>query len=134
MSGTLQSGHTDPTVAGWTVQNAFIPDWWTDGSIKAAVSLNAVTANGAGAVVDFGGARENIGIEVSTTGVPTAGTVTLLVSDDGTTWVTTTTTATVGSGVTSAMLTGVAWRYAQLSLSGLTGGTAPTVTGKVMAY
>jgi hypothetical protein len=133
MSGTRKAGSTDPTAAGWTAQNAFVPDPTTDGQHSGAVSLNAVTANGPGVPVDFGGGVKDVSIEVTTTGSPTGGTVTLMVSDDGVTYVATTTTVTVGANPAAAVLSNGAWRYVRTDLSSLTGGTAPTVTAKVMA-
>lgn len=105
----------------------------TTGSDTAGTSLNAVTADGDGTVIDFSSARTNISFVVSTTGAPTAGTVTLAVSVDNTSFFATSTTATVGSGITSGTLSNGAWRYARLNLSALTGGTTPTVTAKLMA-
>jgi hypothetical protein len=103
------------------------------GTRAAAVSLAAVTANGNGTAVDFGAARQNISLVIFTTGSPTGGTVTLQVSHDGTNWFASTTTATVSANLASGTLQNGAWRYARAVLSGLTGGTAPTVTATLMA-
>lgn len=98
------------------------------GSVAVATSLAAVAANGNGAAIDFGCARQNISVVVVTTGTPTGGTVTLHVSHDGTNWFATTTTVTVSGTLAASVLTGGAWRYARAVLAGLTGGVAPTVT------
>ncbi|SRR5258706_9767460 len=102
--------------------------------ITAGTSLAAATANVTGTTVDLGLARQNLTVVVSTTGGPTGGTVTLQVSHDGTTWFVTATTATVGATVAAGTLTGGAWRYARAVLSGLTGGTTPTVTATIMGH
>ncbi len=106
----------------------------SEGAVSAGTSLNAATANGTGTVIDFGSACQSFSFVVTTTGSPTGGTVTLSLSVDGTTFVATTTTATVGSSAALASLSGVAARYARLDLTGLTGGTSPTVTAKVMGF
>jgi hypothetical protein len=100
---------------------------------SSTTSLNAVTSNQTGTTVDFGCAMRNISFVVTTTGSPTGGTVTLEVSVDNTNFFTTATTATVGSTVSSGTLSNCAFRYARTTLSGLTGGTSPTVTAKVTA-
>lgn len=102
------------------------------GVVTSQTSLNAVTANGNGTVVDLGSAYSNISFVVSTTGTPTGGTVTLSVSVDNTVFVATATTASVGTNPTTSSLGNVAYRYVRLDLTGLTGGASPTVTAKVM--
>lgn len=104
----------------------------SEGVASASTSLNAVTANGNGSAVDFVTARRNVSMVVSATGAPAAGTVTLQVSHDGTTWFATSTTATAGATVSSGTLSNGAWRYARAVLSGLSGGTSPTVTATLM--
>lgn len=99
---------------------------------NAGTSLAAVTANGNGTVVDFGSPKRCVTLAISTTGAPTAGTVTLSVSIDGVTFVASTTTATVSANPAVSHLQHVAVRYARADLTGLTGGTTPTVTAKVM--
>lgn len=105
----------------------------TSGVVTSSTSLAAVTANGNGVVVDFGQAMRCVTLQVTTTGAPTAGTVTLSVSVDGTTFVASPTTATVTATPAVAHLQNVAVRYVRCDLSALAGGTAPTITAKVMA-
>lgn len=105
----------------------------TTGTVNATTSLNAVAANGNGTVVDFGSAKRCVSLLISTTGAPTAGTVTLSVSLDGVTYVASATTAAVTANPAVAFLANVAVRYARADLSALAGGTAPTVTAKLMA-
>lgn len=102
-------------------------------SVTASTTLSAVAANGNGSTVDFGRAMGNITVVTSTTGSPNAGTVTLQVSHDGTTWFTTTAVANVLATVTSATISNGAWRYCRGVLAALGGGTAPTVTATLMA-
>lgn len=99
----------------------------------ALTSLNAVTANGTGTAFDFSAAVGTVTLQVSTTGTPTGGTVTLMVSLDGVTWVASTTTATVTATPVIAHLANVAVRYVRCDLSALAGGVTPTVTAKVLA-
>jgi len=100
--------------------------------ISPAKSLDAVTANGNGATVDMLLPRENITMVVVTTGAPSAGTVTLQVSHDGVSWFATTATAAVTTSPNAATLAATAYRFARAVLSGLTGGTAPTVTASIV--
>lgn len=129
-SGQIIPGDSNVQAAGWTVQNSYYPA--PSQQIAAFTSLNAATANGPGTAVDFGRPVMDVSVEVTTTGSPTGGTVTLLVSEDGTTFVASTATVTVGANPATVTLSNVGWRYARTDLSGLTGGTSPTVTAKVM--
>lgn len=124
-NGTIAAGVVAPTTGSPAVLVAA-------GSGSAGVSLNAVTGNATGSSIDLGAAHRNVAFIVSTTGTPTGGTVTLEVSVDGTAWFTTATTAAVGSSVTMGTLQNTAVRFVRTNLTGLTGGTSPTVTAKVM--
>lgn len=107
-------------------------DTWSFAPPTAATSLSAVTANVNGTVIDFGHPVTRVSIQTSTTGGPTAGTVTLMVSLDGTSFVASGTTAAITANPAVAHLANVAVRYVRCDLSALAGGTAPTVTAKVM--
>jgi hypothetical protein len=100
----------------------------TDGFINPATTLNAVTANTTGTSIDAGSAQSNwLGIAVAT-GSPTAGTLTLELSVDGTTFVSSTVTASVtAAGNFLLASTGRAARYARVSLTGLAGSITLTV-------
>lgn len=102
------------------------------GSINAFTTLNAVTANTTGTTADAGAAQSNwTGIAVAT-GSPTAGTITLELSVDGTTWVSSTSTNSIPAAGTYAVFsTGKPARYARVSLTGLAG--TITLTVKMMA-
>ncbi len=93
-------------------------------------SLNAVTATGAGTVVDLGVVRSAHTLQTSVTGGPSAVTVNLegSLSASGP-WVTlVASTSTTGDVQTAS---GKAVRYVRANLATLTGGTAPTVTALV---
>lgn len=104
------------------------------GSVNPFVSLNAVTTNQTGSSVDMAAANGTIAVQVITTGSPTTGTVTLEVSMDGTNWVSTTATVTIAAATSNYLqaLSNTAVRYARATLTALAGGTAPTVTAKIM--
>lgn len=104
----------------------------SNGSSIAGVTLNAVTANTTGTTVDAGAAQSNwTGIAVAT-GSPTAGTLTLELSVDNVTWVSSTATASItAAGNFLVVSTGRPARYARVSLTSLAG--TITLTVKMMA-
>lgn len=102
----------------------------------AMTSLSAVTANGNGTAFNMKTAARDYTLAVSTTGSPTGWSVQLQGSLDGTNW------ASIGAAVTQATgsaafgalsVTGAPWTQVRAVLSGLTGGTSPTVTAIVAA-
>jgi hypothetical protein len=104
----------------------------TDGFLNPITTLSAVTANTTGTTVDGGSAQSNWTAIAVATGSPTAGTLTLELSVDGTTFVSSTVTASVtAAGNFLLASTGRAARYARVSLTGLTG--TITLTVKMMA-
>lgn len=92
-------------------------------------SLNAVTAPGAGSVTDLGVVRSVHSMQTSVTGSPSAATVNLEGSLNGTLWATLATSTSTTSDVQTA--SGKAVRYVRANLTTLTGGTAPTVTALI---
>lgn len=91
-------------------------------------SLVAATAPRVGLAYSLGSAVNNFTAQITTTGSPASFSVTLEVSNNGTTWV------AAGAAITAVGLTtfaGVGAAYARLNLTALTGGTAPTVTGLI---
>jgi hypothetical protein len=104
----------------------------SDGFINPVTTLNAVAANTTGTTVDAGAAQSNWTAVAVATGSPTAGTLTLELSVDGTTFVSSTATASVtAAGNFLISSTGRAARYARVSLTALTG--TITLTVKMMA-
>lgn len=99
------------------------------GSVFSGTTLNAVTANTTGTAMDAGSARSNwSGIAVAT-GSPTAGTVTLELSHDGVSFVSSSATVSItAAGNYLVASTGRPARYARCSLTGLTGTITLTVT------
>lgn len=98
------------------------------GFINAAVTLNNVTANATGTVIDGGTAHSNWCAIAEAGGVPTAGTLTLELSLDANAWVSSSVTASVtAAGNYLLASTGRAARYARVNLTGLTGTIALTV-------
>lgn len=104
------------------------------GSINPFVSLNAVTTNATGATIDMSVASGTVAMQVTTTGAPTTGTVTLEVSMDGVNWVSSTATVTIAAATAQYLqaLSNTAVRHARATLTALAGGTAPTVTARIM--
>lgn len=103
------------------------------GDEQATLVLNAVTGPTTGAPLDFSYAKKNFSLVVTTTGLPAAGTVKLYVSVDGVSFVDSGVSVDVSVGTPSmASLSGVAFRWARVDLASLSGGTAPTVTAKIM--
>ena len=103
----------------------------TDGFVNPVTTLNAVTANTTGTTVDAGSAQSNWMAIAVATGSPTAGTLTLELSVDGATFVSSSVTASVtAAGNFLLASTGRAARYARVSLTGLTG--TITLTVKMM--
>lgn len=101
------------------------------GSVFSGVTLNAATGNTTGTAVDSGSARSNWSM-VAVGTATLAGTLTLELSLDNVTWVSSTATATLtAAGTVGAFSTGRPARYARVSLSGATG--AGTVTVNMMA-
>jgi hypothetical protein len=96
---------------------------------RAETSLDAVTATGAGALVDLESARASHALQVTHTGSPTAVVVKLMGSLDGTTfteigeW----DSATEANGAT-VFVTGKPSVFVRADLGTLTGGATPTVT------
>lgn len=102
------------------------------GSVTASSTLAAVTTNATGATVDLGCARDSITVVAVASGSPTAGTLTLELSLDNVTFVSSTATASITAAGTYAIFsTGRAARYVRASLSGLTG--TITLTANIMA-
>lgn len=103
----------------------------TDGFLNPVTTLNAVTANATGTTVDGGSAQSNWCAVAAATGSPTGGTLTLELSVDNVTFVSSSVTATVtAAGNYLLASTGRAARYARVSLSGLVG--TITLTVKMM--
>lgn len=101
------------------------------GFTNPVTTLSAVTANTTGSTVDGGSATSNWSAVAVATGSPTAGTLTLELSMDGTTFVSSTVTASVtAAGNFLLASTGRAARYARVSLTGLAG--TITLTVKMM--
>jgi len=101
----------------------------TSGTVTATTSLSAVTT-GTGTVIDFGSAKSNISMAVIlSAGTPTAGEVTLDVSQDNTNWVPIAKTTTLAAGVNqSVSASGVAYRYARARVSTTVAGVTVTCT------
>jgi hypothetical protein len=101
------------------------------GSVTASSSLAAVTANTTGTMVDFGCARSDCTVIIVATGSPTAGTVTLELSIDNVTFVSSTATASItAAGNYAIFSTGRPARWARASLTGLVGSV--TLTANIM--
>lgn len=102
------------------------------GFTSAVTTLNAVTANTTGTTVDAGAAQVNWTAVAVAGGSPTAGTLTLELSLDGTNWVSSTATASItASGNYGVFSANRPARYARASLTGLSGTISLTV--KMMA-
>lgn len=102
------------------------------GFINPVTTLNAVTTNSTGAVVDAGAAQANWCAVAVATGSPTAGTITLELSMDGVSFASSSATASVtAAGNFLIASTGRAARYARCSLTALAG--TITLTVKMMA-
>lgn len=102
------------------------------GVLISSATLTAATAAGAGTVADFGSAKANISMVVSTTAGISAGAIALEVSQDNTTWFRTATPATLGaSAVTNIAIAGNAFRYARANIT--TTVTGGTVSATLMA-
>lgn len=93
-------------------------------------SLNAVTATGAGTVVDLGVVRSVHTMQTTVTGTPTGVAVNLegSLSASGPWGTLVASTSTAGDVQT---VSGKAVRYVRANLATLTGGTSPTVTALV---
>lgn len=104
----------------------------SNGTVTAGVTLNAVVANTVGSTVDAGVAQSNWMAVAVAGGSPTAGTLTLELSLDNSTWVSSTATNSLPAAGTYAIFsTGKAARYGRVSLTGLAGTVSLTV--KMMA-
>lgn len=98
------------------------------GSLNAGTTLNNVSANATGSVIDGGTAHSNWTAIAEAGGTPTAGTLTLELSLDANAWVASTVTASVtAAGNYLLASTGRAARYARVNLTGLTGTIQLTV-------
>ena len=100
----------------------------------AVVLLNNVAATGAGGGWQCGGGIESHTVQATITGAPTAVTVDLEGSVDGSTWVALDTHAFSAGELTA---TKAMWhivnkvvKHVRANLTTLTGGTSPTVTAK----
>lgn len=95
------------------------------------ISLNAATANGTGTAYNLGHAFSNWEVQIVTTGSPAAFSVQLQGCEDGLTF------QNIGSAITTAGLTSVTSNTplttVQCVLSGLSGGTNPTITAVIVA-
>lgn len=99
------------------------------GIIAAMPTLTAVTANTTGTAVALGSAYSNWSAVAVATGSPTAGTLTLELSHDSASWVSSGSTAAVtAAGNYLIVSTGKPARYGRVSLTGLTGTIVLTVT------
>lgn len=93
------------------------------GVIVATTTLSAVSSTGAGTVVDFGTAHEQISLAITASAGVSAGAVALEVSQDNTNWFRGTPVTQSAPGVTQANQSG-AWRYARGNVTtAITGGT-----------
>lgn len=102
------------------------------GSTTSSTTLNAVTANTTGTTVDAGSAHSNWTAVAVAGSSPTAGTITLELSLDNTTWVSSgSTNSILAAGTYSIFSTGKPARYARVSLTNLSG--TITLTVKMMA-
>lgn len=99
------------------------------GIVTNMTTLNAVTANTTGTTIALGSAYSNWTAIAVATGSPTAGTLTLELSQDQTNWVSSSVTASItAAGNYLLASTGRASRFARVSLTGLTGTITLTVT------
>lgn len=99
---------------------------------RVFTSLDAATADTEGAVIDFGGTVNFATVVAATTGDPTDGTVKIMMSIDGVTFVDSLSDITLSSTPDCGFIR-AAFRYLRCDLTGLTTGTAPTVTAKALA-
>lgn len=103
-----------------------------DGFVNPVTTLAAVTANTTGTTVDGGSAFSNWSAVAVAGSAPTAGTLTLELSLDGTTFVSSSVTASVtAAGNFLLASTGRSARYGRVSLTNLAG--TITLTVKMMA-
>lgn len=98
---------------------------------RAHASLNAVTAVGAGNSIDLEFSYGKFTMQTKVTGAPTAVSVTLEGSLDGTTWTTLATSSSLTGDQTYSV--DKQQRFVRANLGTLTGGTAPTVTALIVA-
>ena len=100
--------------------------------MAAITLLNAVTSTGAGPIKDLAFLVKDHTVQVTTTGDPTAVTVTLEGSIDGVTFFTLVTTAFDAGEITADAaifhLIDVPVTFVRVNLTTLTAGTTPTVT------
>ncbi len=103
----------------------------SNGQTTAWTTLNAVTTNATGVALDCQSSHQVCTLVAVGTGT-LAGTLTLEMSLDNTTWVSSGATLALTAGLTgTASTTGKAARYFRVSLSGSSG--TGTVTVKIMA-
>lgn len=101
-----------------------------------AVSLNAANANGNGTAIQLSRDAVDISVFAFSTGAPTTANVTLAFSDDGGTNYYDLSPAVTLAATGTLKVVGVATvppgsTHVRAVLSGLAGGTAPTVTAKI---
>lgn len=94
-------------------------------------SLNAVTGVGAGTSIDLEFAYRCFTMQTTVTGAPTAVSITLQGSLDGTNWFTLATSTSTTGDLQHVVDKPV--RFVRANLGTLTGGTAPTVTALIVA-
>lgn len=103
-----------------------------NGSVTAGTTLSAVTVNTTGTTVDAGVAQSNWSAIAVAGGSPTSGTLTLELSLDGASWVSSgSTNSIIAAGNYLVVSTGRTARYARVSLTNLSGSI--TLTVKMMA-
>lgn len=109
--------------AGGTVTTVSNALQVSSGSPTSTATLSAQSATGAGTVVDFGSAHQQITIAITASAGVSAGAVALEVSQDNTNWFRGTPVTQSAPGVTQANQSG-AWRYARGNVTtAITGGT-----------
>lgn len=93
-------------------------------------SLNAVTVDGVGSVLDLQGSFRAHTLMTFTTGTPSGGFVRLQGSHDGVNFVQIA-TVSVSSLPTQVTTVTAVMRYVRAELQGFTGGTSPTLTATI---
>ena len=130
LDGTASTAAPITVTQGGNTANVAVPDpnlgaglVTTTGTLVSSTTLTAQSATGAGTVVDFGSAKQNVTLAVTASAGVSAGVVALEVSQDNTNWFRTNGSALTAPGVTSTTVTG-AWRYARGNVTTtITGGT-----------
>jgi hypothetical protein len=93
-------------------------------SVTAQVSLDDVSAAGAGTTVDFLTAKRNVSVVLVPSGAPTTGLVYIEVSMDGSNWAIVRTIELSGRTNYAASFTGVAFRYWRANIARTVAGGA----------